>query len=78
MRRDCWCSTRFIIEFGNETWNGSFRGESMNSTAYPGLANQNFGAARKTPGYLASNFDLVDGLQVHRDNQVSLLLSTVR
>lgn len=23
------------IEFGNETWNGSFRGESMNANAYP-------------------------------------------
>ena len=47
------------IEFGNETWNGSFRGESMNSPAYPELANQIFGAARQTPGYVASNFDLV-------------------
>jgi alpha-L-arabinofuranosidase len=47
------------IEFGNETWNGSFRGESMNYNAYPGLANQIFGAARQTPGYVASKFDLV-------------------
>jgi alpha-L-arabinofuranosidase len=47
------------IEFGNETWNGSFRGESMDYNAYPGLANQIFGAARQTPGYVASKFDLV-------------------
>ena len=51
------------IEFGNETWNGSFRGESMNYNAYPGLANKIFGAARQTAGYSASKFDLVlDGL----------------
>jgi len=51
------------IEFGNETWNGSFRGESMNYNAYPQLANKIFGAARQTTGYTASKFDLVlDGL----------------
>jgi hypothetical protein len=47
------------LELGNETWNGSFRGESMNYYAYPGLANQVFGAARATTGYQASKFDLV-------------------
>jgi hypothetical protein len=47
------------IEFGNETWNGSFRGESMNYNAYPQLANKIFGAARQTAGYKASSFDLV-------------------
>ncbi len=51
------------IEFGNETWNGSFRGESMNYNAYPQLANKIFGAARATAGYKASSFDLVlDGM----------------
>ena len=51
------------IEFGNETWNGSFRGESMNYNAYPQLANKIFGAARQTTGYTASKFDLVlDGM----------------
>ncbi len=51
------------IEFGNETWNGSFRGESMNYNAYPQLANKIFGAARQTSGYTASKFDLVlDGI----------------
>ena len=51
------------IEFGNETWNGAFRGESMNYFAYPQLANKIFGAARQTAGYDASKFDLVlDGL----------------
>jgi hypothetical protein len=51
------------IEFGNETWNGSFRGESMNYFAYPQLANKIFGAARQTSGYTASKFDLVlDGM----------------
>ena len=51
------------IEFGNETWNGSFRGESINYNAYPELANKIFGAARATAGYKASSFDLVlDGM----------------
>jgi len=51
------------IEFGNETWNGSFRGESMNYNAYPQLANKIFGAARATAGFKASSFDLVlDGM----------------
>jgi hypothetical protein len=47
------------IELGNETWNGSFRGESMNYYVYPGIANQVFGAARATAGYDATKFDLV-------------------
>jgi hypothetical protein len=47
------------LELGNETWNGSFKGESMNYPAYPQWANQVFGAARKTPGFQASSFDLV-------------------
>jgi len=47
------------LELGNETWNGSFRGESMGSPAYPRWANQVFGAARATSGYDASKFDLV-------------------
>jgi alpha-L-arabinofuranosidase len=47
------------IELGNETWNGSFRGESMNYNAYPQLANKVFGAARQTSGYTAAKFDLV-------------------
>jgi hypothetical protein len=47
------------LELGNETWNGAFKGESMNYPGYPQWANQVFGAARKTSGYQASKFDLV-------------------
>jgi hypothetical protein len=47
------------IELGNETWNGIFKGESMNSPGYPTWANTVFGAARKTPGFTASQFDLI-------------------
>ena len=53
------------VELGNETWNGSFRGESMSSNGYPQWANQVFGAARQTSGFVASKFDLViDGCEV--------------
>jgi len=47
------------IELGNETWNGAFKGESMNYPAYPQWANQVFGAARQTSGFKASKFDLI-------------------
>ncbi len=47
------------IELGNETWNGSFKGESMAYPAYPQLANQTFGLVKSSPGYVASKFDLV-------------------
>jgi hypothetical protein len=47
------------IELGNETWNGSFKGESMNYPAYPLWANQVFGAARQTAGFNAASFDLI-------------------
>ena len=65
------------LELGNETWNGSFRGESMNYNGYPGLANQIFGAARATSGYQASKFDLVlDGFTSAGYDQVLLATST--
>ncbi len=47
------------IELGNETWNGSFKGESMAYPAYPQLANKTFGTIRSTPGFVANKFDLV-------------------
>ena len=47
------------LELGNETWNGDFKGESMGYPAYPQWANQVFGAARATNGFVASQFDLV-------------------
>ena len=47
------------IELGNETWNGSFKGESMNYPGYPQWANTIFGTARNAPGFVAKNFDLV-------------------
>ena len=47
------------IELGNETWNASFQGEIMSYPAYPLWANQVFGAARQSPGFEASKFDLV-------------------
>jgi Chitobiase/beta-hexosaminidase C-terminal domain/Fn3 associated len=47
------------IEFGNETWNGYFKGESMNYPGYPLWANQIFGAARSTSGFDPNKFDLV-------------------
>ena len=66
------------IELGNETWNGSFIGESMAYTAYPQWANQVFGTARATTGYVASKFDLVlDGWAASTwTNQQLLAVST--
>ena len=67
------------IEFGNETWNGSFRGESMNYNAYPQLANKIFGAARQTSGYTASKFDLVlDGMAASPGYNGVLLASSTQ
>jgi len=50
---------RIHIELGNETWNGSFKGESMEYPGYPQWANTIFGTARQTPGFVASKFDLI-------------------
>jgi alpha-L-arabinofuranosidase len=47
------------IELGNETWNTGFAGNSMAYPAYPQWANQVFGAARKSPNFDPSKFDLV-------------------
>ena len=47
------------LELGNETWNGIFKGESMGYPGYPQWANTVFGAARQTPGFEASQFDLI-------------------
>jgi hypothetical protein len=47
------------LELGNETWNGIFKGETMNYPGYPQWANTVFGTARQTPGFVASKFDLV-------------------
>jgi hypothetical protein len=47
------------IELGNETWNAAFKGEWILEPQYGQWANAVFGAARKTPGFQASNFDLV-------------------
>ena len=47
------------LELGNETWNGSFKGESMTYLGYTQWANQVFAFARGTTGYVPSKFDLV-------------------
>jgi hypothetical protein len=50
---------RIHLELGNETWNGIFKGETMNYPGYPQWANTIFGTARQAPGFAASKFDLV-------------------
>ncbi len=53
------------IELGNETWNGIFRGESMEDpSAYGRRANQIFKVLRAAAGADAEHFDLVVGSQV--------------
>jgi alpha-L-arabinofuranosidase len=52
------------LEFGNEAWNSSFRGGSIeNPAAYGARAQTIFSAMRAVPTYSASSFDLVLGGQ---------------
>jgi alpha-L-arabinofuranosidase len=65
-RREPWTRTfRTIhIELGNETWNGGFKGESMeDGAAYGRRANQVFAALRAAAGADAGRFDLAVGTQ---------------
>jgi alpha-L-arabinofuranosidase len=64
------------IELGNETWNGSFKGESMNYPGYPQWANTVFGAARATTGFKAANFDLVIDGWASSSGYTATMLST--
>jgi hypothetical protein len=64
------------IELGNETWNGSFKGESMNYPGYPQWANTVFGAARATAGFKAANFDLVIDGWASSSGYTATMLST--
>ena len=52
------------LEFGNEAWNSTFRGGSIESpAAYGARAQTIFAAMRADPNYTASSFDLVVGGQ---------------
>lgn len=52
------------LEFGNEAWNSTFRGGSIeNPAAYGERAQTIFGAMRTAPAYSAASFDLVLGGQ---------------
>jgi len=52
------------LEFGNEAWNSTFRGGSIeNPAAYGARAQTIFAAMRAEPNYTASSFDLVLGGQ---------------
>jgi Fibronectin type III domain len=52
------------LEFGNEAWNSTFRGGSIESSAaYGARAQTIFAAMRADPAYSASSFDLVLGGQ---------------
>jgi alpha-L-arabinofuranosidase len=52
------------LEFGNEAWNSTFRGGSIeNPAAYGARAQTIFSAMRAVPTYSASSFDLVLGGQ---------------
>jgi len=64
------------VELGNETWNGSFKGESMNYPGYPQWANTVFGAARATAGFKAANFDLVIDGWASSSGYTATMLST--
>jgi hypothetical protein len=52
------------LEFGNEAWNGAFKGGTIEySEPYGQRAQAIFGAMRGNPAYMASSFDLVLGGQ---------------
>jgi alpha-L-arabinofuranosidase len=56
--------TKIHLEFGNEAWNGSFKGGTIEYPAPYGLEAQAiFGAMRANPSYIPSAFDLVLGGQ---------------
>lgn len=56
--------TKIHLEFGNEAWNGSFKGGSIEYPAPYGLQAQAiFAAMRANPAYIPSAFDLVLGGQ---------------
>jgi hypothetical protein len=55
---------RIHLELGNETWNGTFQGETMEDAAgYGQHADDVFRAIRAAPGFEPSRFDLVIGGQ---------------
>jgi hypothetical protein len=65
-RREPWTRAfpTIHIELGNETWNGIFKGETMDEpAAYGRRANQVFTALRAGAGADAGRFDLVVGSQ---------------
>ena len=61
-----WISSfaKIHLEFGNEAWNGAFKGGSIEYSApYGQRAQTIFGAMRKNPAFRHSSFDLVLGGQ---------------
>ncbi len=61
-----WISSfaKIHLEFGNEAWNGTFKGGTIEYSApYGGRAQTIFGAMRANPAYVGSSFDLVLGGQ---------------
>ena len=52
------------IEFGNESWNGSYRGGNIADYAtFGSRADELFGAARRSPYYTSNRFDFIIGDQ---------------
>ncbi len=61
-----WISSlaKIHLEFGNEAWNGTFKGGTIEYPApYGERAKTIFGAMRANPAYVSSSFDLVLGGQ---------------
>jgi hypothetical protein len=77
-RREPWTDAfRTIhIELGNETWNGDYRGESIEDpVAYGRRANVVFAAFRAAAGPAAGKFDLVVGTHAYGPGRNSALLA---
>jgi len=79
-RREPWTEAfRTIhIELGNETWNGDYRGESIEDPAVYGCwANAVFAAFRAAAGPAAGRFDLVVGTHAYDPGRNAALLAAV-
>ncbi|MEO8659888.1 MAG: fibronectin type III domain-containing protein [Bryobacteraceae bacterium] len=64
------------LEFGNEAWNGTFKGASIEySQPYGQRANDIFQAARASSWYIPSQFDLVVGGQAVSSGRNAEILS---
>jgi hypothetical protein len=70
--------SKIHLEFGNEAWNGTFKGGSIEYAApYGSRAQTIFGIMRANPNFVAGNFDLVVGGQAAYAGRNTQILNSV-